>query len=38
MNITFGMTLDGYEPPQQENSLGAVFTGPGGMLDLIIRR
>ena len=38
MNITFGMSLDGYETPQQENSLGAVFTGPSGMLDLLETR
>ena len=38
MKITFGMSLDGYEPPQQENSLGAVVTGPSGMLDLLETR
>ena len=38
MNITFGMSLDGYEPPKQENSLGAVVTGPSGMLDLLETR
>ena len=38
MNITIGMSLDGYEPPQQDNSLGAVVTGPSGMLDLLETR
>jgi len=34
MKMTFGLALDGYEPPKPENSLGAVVTGPKGMLDL----
>ena len=38
MDITFGMALDGYEPPEQANSLGTVITGPGGMLDLLETR
>ena len=28
MKITFGMSLDGYEPPKQGNSLGVVVAGP----------
>ena len=38
MNLTFGMSLDGYEPPQQDNSLGAFVTGPSGMPDLLETR
>ena len=38
MDITFGMALDGYEPPEQENSLGTVIIGPRGMLDLLETR
>ena len=38
VKITFGMSLDGYEPPEQGNSLGAVVTGPSGMLGLLETR
>ena len=35
MRITFGLSLDGYELPEPDNSLGAVVTGPSGMLELV---
>ena len=38
MKITFGMLLDGYEPPELENSIGAFVTGPMGLLDLLETR
>jgi hypothetical protein len=38
MDITFGMSLDGHESPEQGNSLGAVVTGPIGMLYLLETR
>ena len=38
MDITFGMSLDGHESPEQGNSQGAVVTGPIGMLYLLETR
>ena len=38
MKITFGMSLDGYEPPELENKIGAFVTGPMGLLDLLETR
>ncbi len=35
MKITFGLSLDGYEPLRQEDNLGVVAIGPTGMLDLL---
>ena len=38
MKITFGMSLDGYEPLEQENNIGVFITGPMGFLDLLETR
>jgi hypothetical protein len=38
MKITFGMSLDGYEPPELHNKIGAFVTGPMGLLDLLETR
>ncbi len=38
MKITFGMSLDGYEPPVQESNIGEYVTGPMGFLDLLETR
>ena len=38
MKITFGMSLDGYEPPELQNSIGSFVTGPMGLLDLLETR
>ncbi len=38
MKVMFGMSLDGYEPPEQENTIGVFVTGPNGLLELLETR
>ncbi len=38
MKISFGLSLDGYEDPEQKSCIGEIFIGPAGFLDLLETR